>query len=186
MLFLSFVFLTRKLHTWIFVFQTSNMSPPPRCLPGWGWGVDHDTSVPLSTRHLFHWRRPLLGGIRRLAMTLTQPSLPPYPHPHRHTPPRTYARIRTPTHNPSVANHFPFSWATQTKQQMTCVVCVWLMSGSIVFGFHTFHSPARSREEANVSIMKQAANVPDYMCMYVAMRGRGMGYRLHHVSCVSW
>lgn len=27
----------------------------------------------------------------------------------------TYARIRTPTHNPSVTNHFPFSWATPDK-----------------------------------------------------------------------
>lgn len=79
MLFLSFVFFTRKLHTRLFVFQTSNISPPSRCPRG--RRGSNDTSVPLSTRHLFHWRRPLLGGIRRLAMTLTQP--PPL-HAHMH------------------------------------------------------------------------------------------------------
>lgn len=73
-----------------------------------GEGGGSDTSVPLSERRLFHWRRPLLGGIRRLAMTLTQPLLPPPIA-------STYARIRTPTHNPSVTNHFPFSWATPDK-----------------------------------------------------------------------
>lgn len=83
-------------------------------MPG-GRGGGSDTSVPLSTQRLFHWRRPSLGGIRRLARTLTRPPLCP---PQLHT--RTYARIHTPTHNPSAANHFPFSGATRTKQQITC------------------------------------------------------------------
>lgn len=49
-----------------------------------------------------------------------------------------------------------------------------------MFEFHTFHSPAGSREEANVSIMKRADNVLDYMCMYV-----GHGLQATCVLCVS-
>lgn len=61
---------------------------------------------------------------------------------------------------------------------MTCVVCMWLMSGSIVFEFHTFHSPAGSTEEANVSILKRADNVLDNVHVHVCSNGGAMGYRL--------
>lgn len=71
------------------------------------------------------------------------------------------------------------STSDKATDEAVCGLYVAHVGIPCVFQFHTFHCPAGSTQEANVSIMKRADNVLDYMCIYVVMRGRGMGYRLH-------
>lgn len=141
-----------------------------------GEGGGSDTSVPLSERRLFHWRRPLLGGIRRLAMTLTQSPLTPL------LPPQCmHASARLPI-IPLLQITSHFHGQLQTKQQITC----WSVCSSCQprCEFYTFVPPA-DRTEATVSIMKPSYNVLHYMCMDVLIRRRGRGACCRiHVLCV--
>lgn len=93
MFLLSFVFLTRKLHTWVFMFQTNNMSPPSRCPPEWGWGVGRQWhKCPIVNTASLSLEETITWGHQKISYDIN-PASPAPPHPHAHAHMHAFARL---------------------------------------------------------------------------------------------
>lgn len=133
--------------------------PPSGCPSGWQW---HKCPIVNPASLSMEWEHGL-GGIGRLAITLTP--LPPRTHTHNHT--------HKPTHNSSVTNHFPFH--VQLRQcNRSCVLSVFVVDFNCVWGSHTVIPWfEKSSLRNNVSIWKWADSDVLYVHVWGVIWGRG-------------
>lgn len=106
-------FFTRQLHTP--VSSCSRAAPcllPPDAPGGGGRGGRQWHKCPIVRAASLPLEETITWGHQKISYDINPASLALTPFPPIAS---TYERIRTPTHNPSVTNHFPFSWATPDK-----------------------------------------------------------------------